>query len=607
VSNEANEREFLPVRLSPGEPVPPAFFDFCSGQFWELAGDEERAAQERWQASLRARGDVRLGRGVFVSQLAAFFPKRFAIGDNSYVGAHAYVTDEVTFGDDCTLNPYAMARGRVRAGSGVRVGAHSALLGFNHSTDPGSPVFTQPLRSKGIVLGDDVWIGSHATVLDGVTIGSHAVIGGGAVVTRDVADWAVVAGNPARAIGDRRTRRRPGAASLEERFVQTAARACEQARALLDRAWSAEVGSYLNAPGAPPTRRAWCDAVELSDLLTADPLPPGRSREEVLAVLRGDQDEQSGLVPELCVPGTPHGANPEKPGGGSAAAVSRLPLDGHAPENYHILCIGYALELLGSSFARPVLAVDALSAHDLVARLDSLPWDRRGWLSGSAADALATAIHFNRRWFGRRGEGEALFGWLLGRCDPAHGMWGRPDGSARWLEVVNGFYRAARGSFAQFGLPLPYPERVVDTVLAHGADTGYFRDDLGTACNVLDVVHPLWLVGKQTGQRRAEAERWVRWQAARLPGAWVDDCGFSFELATGPGERRVPSLLGTEMWLSIAWLMADYLGFGDALPYRPRGIHRPEPVATLVPAPAGCSEAQRGLRSPDPAAEGGRP
>jgi hypothetical protein len=160
-------------------------------------------------------------------------------------------------------------------------------------------------------------------------------------------------------------------------------------------------------------------------------------------------------------------------------------------------------------------------------------------------------------------------------------MWGEPDDTVRWHQVVNGFYRATRGTFAQFGIPLPYPERAVDTLLTHAADAGYFRDDCGTACNVLDVIHPLWLCARQTRHRRDEGEKWARWQLGRALAAWSDGAGFSFELQVGHGERRTPSLLGTEMWLATVWMLADFLGVSDALGYRPRGVHRPEPALSL--------------------------
>jgi acetyltransferase-like isoleucine patch superfamily enzyme len=80
------------------------------------------------------------------------------------------------------------------------------VFAFDHMLDPSADIRTQPVRSRGIVIGRDVWIGANAGITDGVRIGDHAVAGMGAIVTRDVPDWAIVGGVPARVIGDRRER-----------------------------------------------------------------------------------------------------------------------------------------------------------------------------------------------------------------------------------------------------------------------------------------------------------------------------------------------------------------------------------------------------------------
>lgn len=62
---------------------------------------------------------------------------------------------------------------------------------------PGIRIQDQPLIGKEVVIEDDVWIGAHATILKGVRIGRGAVVGAGAVVTRSVPEYSVVAGVPA--------------------------------------------------------------------------------------------------------------------------------------------------------------------------------------------------------------------------------------------------------------------------------------------------------------------------------------------------------------------------------------------------------------------------
>ncbi|MET9846497.1 acyltransferase [Streptomyces ossamyceticus] len=104
---------------------------------------------------------------------------------------------------------------------------------------PDRPVFRQAQTSRGITVGDDVWIGSHMVVVDGVTIGDHCVIGAGAVVTKEMPPWTVAAGNPARRIRDRREpgadRRRSGNRyGGEDRLARFAATARAQAVDILD-------------------------------------------------------------------------------------------------------------------------------------------------------------------------------------------------------------------------------------------------------------------------------------------------------------------------------------------------------------------------------------
>lgn len=546
---------------------------------WEYdPASPEGEAQEARRRELVAAG-ARIGAGVFLAPGAAVFCDRLDVGDRSYVAAHAYLTGDVTLGADCSVNPYAVVRGHVRAGDGVRIGAHTSILGFNHSMETDRPVHRQPTWSKGIVLGDDVWVGSNVTILDGVTVGDHAVIGAGAVVTRDVPAWAVAAGNPARVIRDRRA----GGATAGEQDLAAdlrafADRARAQAGALLARCF--EDGRFVDRPSAlagprEPAVRPWADAVEIADLLLGGP-PPGFDAADLVRRLTARQDPVTGLVPDgdLSDAGL---TGPGRPG-------DLDPFDGSA--SYHVLSVGYAVRLLGGRLPHPVHAVHRLTGPELVRALESRDWGAGAWGSGAAVDAVATACALNVADFADRfddgGTGPLypLLGWLTAHADPATGLWGTPQPAPRWLQAVNGFYRLTRGSYAQLGLPLPYPEAAVDTVLEHAADPHLETPEGYNACNVLDVVHPLWLAARQTGHRRAEGVAWAAAQLRRALTSWSDGAGFAFAPGSD-GPDGVPGLQGTEMWLAIVWYLADHLGLADALGYRPRGVHNPDPLVHL--------------------------
>ncbi|MGI8868779.1 MAG: acyltransferase [Mycobacteriales bacterium] len=532
-------------------------YDVEPFSFWRRATDEEIAAQQAFQRDLAGRADVRLGEHVYVSPHAAAYPDRLVLGDRSTIAADAYLTGAVETGADCTINLRTTVRGPVRLGVAVRIGAEAMLLAMNHGTAPDAPVFRQPVTHKGITVGDDVWIGSQAVVLDGVRIGSHSIVGAGAVVTKDVPGWSVVAGNPARIIGDRRAGRRT--ADLPGRLAAFAERARGQAGGVLTHYWVESAGRFANRPGGPATVRAWCDSVEIADLLLDGP-PPQLPADDVAEILRGRQDPGSGLIPE-------YGEHDPPTLAGAAG--------------YHVLSAGYALQLLGTKWAEPVHAATSLSGADLVDTLEALPWHDRAWSAGAFLDHYGTAALRNLVDHGVHTDIETLFGWLLTRVDADSGMWGTPSPQAGWMQVVNGYYRLTRGTFAQFDVPVPLPERVIDTLLLHSRDARYFGRDRGTACNVLDVIHPLWLAGNQTAYRRAEAQHWARSQLDRILTRWVDGAGVSFTGEIGDATKDRPSLQGVEMWLAIIWLLADYLGAADALGYRPRGVHRPEPALSI--------------------------
>jgi len=388
----------------------------------------------------------------------------------------------------------------------------------------------------------------------------------------------VVGGTPARLLRWRvppvdQAAPRTGSDDLAARVRGFADQARAEAAQILNRCWDPERRRFTDRPGTPVKVRPQCDAIEIADLLLGS-APTQRPVDEQINWLRDLQDPKTGLLPEIEADGSPGAA----PGPGLAGL-------NEGDSAYHVLCVGYALDVLGSGFAQPVQVVADAEPAELISFLESLPWQARPWSSGHYVDAIGTALRWNRPAgaASRPGTEEALWGWLGLHTDPRTGMWGVPDGQDL-LQVVNGFYRASRGTYAQFGQPLPQPERVVDTVLTHARVRRHFAPERQNACNVLDVIHPLWLAGRQTDYRRDDVIKLAGSLLSNALGHWTPEQGFGFQApsaAAASVEATVPGLQGTEMWLSIIWLLADVVGLSGELGYRPRGVHRPEPAFSV--------------------------
>lgn len=109
-----------------------------------------------------------------------------------------YPNAVLRIGDNVVINNGTIISTRIRVtiGDGTGIGYHVLIMDSDgHALVPGEPINEGP-----ITIGRHVWIASKAAILQGVTIGDFAVVATGAVVTRDVPPYAVVAGVPARVI-----------------------------------------------------------------------------------------------------------------------------------------------------------------------------------------------------------------------------------------------------------------------------------------------------------------------------------------------------------------------------------------------------------------------
>ncbi|TDQ09946.1 acyltransferase [Pedobacter metabolipauper] len=105
----------------------------------------------------------------------------------------------IEIGDYSQLNPYTTVYGNVKIGKYVMIAPNVMLAGGGHGfKDISKPMLLQNSVSKGgIFIEDDVWIGANAVITDGVRIAKGAIVAAGSVVVKDVAAYAIVAGNPA--------------------------------------------------------------------------------------------------------------------------------------------------------------------------------------------------------------------------------------------------------------------------------------------------------------------------------------------------------------------------------------------------------------------------
>nr|WP_314258046.1 acyltransferase [uncultured Devosia sp.] len=488
---------------------------------------------------------------AYVAAEAAIFTTHLVLGEASWIAGHALVRGDVEFGAHSTVNPYAMISGKVRCGDGVRIASHVSIVGFNHGfDDPTVPIHAQKHETLGITIEDDVWIGANAVVLDGVTIGKGAVVAAGAVVSKDVPSMAIVGGVPAKVVRYRGQSAKKDSAATLTRF---GLRAKEQVQQVLSAYRDGE--DYVSREADGEVRRSARhrnDAIELA--AGFDAVPDGLDVAATLIELQALQDPETGLFPD------PHRVR---------AAGTAMRDDGLAL--YNVLSVGYAIEALGGKPLHKISAVE-LDATALCDWLEGLAWRERAWSSGSVVDAIGTALYFNARYFSTGRTRETLFGWLALKQDRATGLWGSPTPAEGLLQPVNGFYRLTRGTYAQFGLPVPNAERAIDSALLNYRNYGGFSGRTYTACNLLDTVHPLLLCLKQTDYRRAEAEAVARAVIARVEERWVDGEGFAF------ADGQLPSLQGTEMWLSVVHLAAELLGIADSFVFVPKGVHRTRAV-----------------------------
>jgi acetyltransferase-like isoleucine patch superfamily enzyme len=144
--------------------------------------------QEHTAIEVFENGYLSVGSGTSICRGSILFVldnAHFSIGDNSYIGEYNNIR--------CTSE--------IRIGNNVRISQLITITdGQYNINEKNRLIGEQGYEKNNVIIGDDVWVGSNSVILPGVKIGRGVVVGAGSIVTKDISDYAVVMGNPAKVI-----------------------------------------------------------------------------------------------------------------------------------------------------------------------------------------------------------------------------------------------------------------------------------------------------------------------------------------------------------------------------------------------------------------------
>lgn len=155
--------------------------------------------------------NVKLGKDVVIHQPDLVNLYGCSVGDGTRIGAFVEVQKQVSIGANCKISSHAFICSGVTIEDGAFIGHGVMFI---------NDLYPRAINEDGSMQTESDWavvathikegasVGSNCTILGGVTLGKGAMVGAGAVVTHDVPDYAIVAGVPARIVGDVRDRQK---------------------------------------------------------------------------------------------------------------------------------------------------------------------------------------------------------------------------------------------------------------------------------------------------------------------------------------------------------------------------------------------------------------
>jgi len=142
----------------------------------------------------------------FHARLDVFPYHRFDIGSNTVIEDYTVINNgagDVIIGDNSIIGIGTVIIGPVKMCNGAYTGQHVFMAGFNHGFQDGtknSRIQPVDIKGEGVVLEEDVFIGSNSVITAGVTIGKGTQVGAGTIVSHNLPPYCIAVGNPARVI-----------------------------------------------------------------------------------------------------------------------------------------------------------------------------------------------------------------------------------------------------------------------------------------------------------------------------------------------------------------------------------------------------------------------
>lgn len=147
-------------------------------------------------------------RGKIFKKIRVFFAKKIMkkVGKNVNIETGALFNPQVEIGDNSGVGVNCELVGKVIIGKNVMMGPEVIFYSINHEfRNKNLTIIEQGYqKEEPVVVEDDVWIGRRAIILPGVTIKKGTVVGAGAIVTKTFPEYSIIAGNPAKVIGERK-------------------------------------------------------------------------------------------------------------------------------------------------------------------------------------------------------------------------------------------------------------------------------------------------------------------------------------------------------------------------------------------------------------------